>query len=224
VRLQVNDFLTGNAPLTLAMRLGDHVIFMQLQLSTTTTPTTTSPTQCTPPSIAPTSRQQHPHHRHHHHRHCSTTAAGHLPDDVENILEPASLSLDDVFTPGRCEQQQHLHHRCSLSTASSSPSSSPSPPSSPASYPSPCSTPGSSCSSSSGDETTSPEVSRDAATSLPLPFLNHTAVSQARRCLTDKLRKLSNVAQSRVSTFKLHQSHRWLCTYEPIKLQYLIQI
>lgn len=207
------------------MRLGDHVIFMQLQLSTTTTtPTTTLPTQRIPPSTAATSRQQHPHHRHHHHPRYSTTAAGHLLDDAENISEPASLSLDDVFTPGRCEQQQHLHHRCSLSTASSSSSSSPSPPSSPASYPSPCSTPGSSCSSSSGDETTSPEMSRDAATSLPLPFLNHTAVSQARRCLADKLRQLSNVAQSRVSTFKLHQSHHWLCIYGPIRLQYLIQI
>ncbi|XP_013409098.1 midnolin homolog [Lingula anatina] len=32
---QVNDFLSGKSPLTLAMRLGDHMMFVQLQLSTT---------------------------------------------------------------------------------------------------------------------------------------------------------------------------------------------
>ncbi len=32
--LQVNDFLAGKSPLTLAMRLGDHMMFVQLQLST----------------------------------------------------------------------------------------------------------------------------------------------------------------------------------------------
>ena len=31
--LQVNDFLTGRAPLLLAMKLGDHMMFVQLQLS-----------------------------------------------------------------------------------------------------------------------------------------------------------------------------------------------
>jgi hypothetical protein len=32
--LQVNDFLSGKSPLTLAMRLGNHMMFLQLQLST----------------------------------------------------------------------------------------------------------------------------------------------------------------------------------------------
>ena len=32
---QVNDFLTGRAPLLLAMKLGEHMMFVQLQLSTT---------------------------------------------------------------------------------------------------------------------------------------------------------------------------------------------
>ncbi|KAK3091666.1 hypothetical protein FSP39_021668 [Pinctada imbricata] len=32
---QINDFLSGHAPLVLAMRLGDHMMFIQLQLSTT---------------------------------------------------------------------------------------------------------------------------------------------------------------------------------------------
>ena len=31
---QIHDFLTGHAPLVLAMRLGDHMMFIQLQLST----------------------------------------------------------------------------------------------------------------------------------------------------------------------------------------------
>ena len=34
--LQVHEFLTGKSPLTLAMRLGDHMMFVQLQLSTNT--------------------------------------------------------------------------------------------------------------------------------------------------------------------------------------------
>ena len=32
--LQVNDFLSGAAPLNLTMRLGDHMMLIQLQLST----------------------------------------------------------------------------------------------------------------------------------------------------------------------------------------------
>jgi hypothetical protein len=38
---QVNDFLSGKAPLNLTMRLGDHMMLIQLQLSTVT-PTTGS--------------------------------------------------------------------------------------------------------------------------------------------------------------------------------------
>lgn len=34
--LQVNDFLSGKAPLNLTMRLGDHMMLIQLQLSTVT--------------------------------------------------------------------------------------------------------------------------------------------------------------------------------------------
>jgi hypothetical protein len=32
--LQISEFLSGRAPLVLAMRLGDHMMFIQLQLST----------------------------------------------------------------------------------------------------------------------------------------------------------------------------------------------
>lgn len=32
--LQVNDFLSGRAPLVLGMRVSDHIVFIQLQLST----------------------------------------------------------------------------------------------------------------------------------------------------------------------------------------------
>lgn len=32
----MNDFLSGHAPLTLAIRLGEHLMFVQLQLSTVT--------------------------------------------------------------------------------------------------------------------------------------------------------------------------------------------
>lgn len=41
---QVNDFLSGKAPLNLTMRLGDHMMLIQLQLSSVTPPTRKSST------------------------------------------------------------------------------------------------------------------------------------------------------------------------------------
>ncbi|XP_076440853.1 LOW QUALITY PROTEIN: midnolin-like [Babylonia areolata] len=76
---QIHDFLSGRAPLTLAIRLGEHLMFVQLQLSTSPsspclplpvpaahapfhphhdlpipTPTTTTTTTTTPPLSSPT--------------------------------------------------------------------------------------------------------------------------------------------------------------------------
>ena len=68
--LQVNDFLSGAAPLNLTMRLGDHMMLIQLQLSTnhaanmntitarrksTIQISSSSPTYPTPPPSAPAS-------------------------------------------------------------------------------------------------------------------------------------------------------------------------
>lgn len=65
--LQVNDFLCGKAPLNLTMRLGDHMMLIQLQLSTvqssrhSQSPRSPSPTRsthcpCRPPSLTQASR------------------------------------------------------------------------------------------------------------------------------------------------------------------------
>lgn len=60
---QVNDFLSGKAPLNLTMRLGDHMMFIQLQLSTVGT--TLTRTKGLPG-----------HHHHHHHHHQATPPGG----------------------------------------------------------------------------------------------------------------------------------------------------
>lgn len=45
---QVNDFLSGKAPLNLTMRLGDHMMLIQLQLSSVTPSTSRKPTSASP--------------------------------------------------------------------------------------------------------------------------------------------------------------------------------
>lgn len=59
---QVNEFLCGKAPLNLSMRLGDHMMLIQLQLSTVSgarPPTTLSPTpSSTTPGLCPMSQSQ----------------------------------------------------------------------------------------------------------------------------------------------------------------------
>ncbi|XP_056637272.1 midnolin homolog [Diorhabda carinulata] len=63
---QVNEFLCGKAPLNLSMRLGDHMMLIQLQLSTvsgakpSTTPSPTSPSSSATTSICPSSTSQPP--------------------------------------------------------------------------------------------------------------------------------------------------------------------
>lgn len=58
---QVNEFLCGKAPLNLSMRLGDHMMLIQLQLSTVSgakppPPTTGGPPPSRPPSLMQASR------------------------------------------------------------------------------------------------------------------------------------------------------------------------
>lgn len=57
---QVNEFLCGKAPLNLSMRLGDHMMLIQLQLSTMSNnklpPSPTTPPVNRPPSLTQASR------------------------------------------------------------------------------------------------------------------------------------------------------------------------
>lgn len=59
---QVNEFLCGKAPLNLSMRLGDHMMLIQLQLSTVsgakppTQPSSTGSPSSRPPSLLQASR------------------------------------------------------------------------------------------------------------------------------------------------------------------------
>lgn len=54
---QVNEFLCGKAPLNLSMRLGDHMMLIQLQLSTVSG-TSTPPPSGAPPPTRPLSLMQ----------------------------------------------------------------------------------------------------------------------------------------------------------------------
>ncbi|XP_037937225.1 midnolin homolog [Teleopsis dalmanni] len=96
---QVNDFLSGKTPLNLSMRLGDHMMLIQLQLSTVNpvnsssihgsscNPTRTRSGQrisrSTSTSAPSVHHNHHSHHHHHHHHHNSnattSTAAGTMP-------------------------------------------------------------------------------------------------------------------------------------------------
>lgn len=58
---QVNEFLNGKAPLNLSMRLGDHMMLIQLQLSTVSGSKSSSsisggPSAVRPPSLMQASR------------------------------------------------------------------------------------------------------------------------------------------------------------------------
>ncbi|XP_046578147.1 midnolin-like [Haliotis rubra] len=57
---QVNDFLSGRAPLLLAMRLGDHMMFVQLQLSTSQCVSRRSRGHATPTMSTPPTSPTHP--------------------------------------------------------------------------------------------------------------------------------------------------------------------
>lgn len=55
---QVNEFLCGKAPLNLSMRLGDHMMLIQLQLSTVSSGTKPPPSSGAPPPTNPPSLLQ----------------------------------------------------------------------------------------------------------------------------------------------------------------------
>uniref|UniRef100_T1PKJ6 Ubiquitin n=1 Tax=Musca domestica TaxID=7370 RepID=T1PKJ6_MUSDO len=74
---QVNDFLSGKTPLNLSMRLGDHMMLIQLQLSTVNPVNSAahhSGSNCS--SSSSRTRSSHHHHHHHHHHHQSNSLGG----------------------------------------------------------------------------------------------------------------------------------------------------
>lgn len=66
---QVNDFLSGKTPLNLSMRLGDHMMLIQLQLSTANPKPNEVGSSSVPNTTATSSSRSNRSHHHHHHHH-----------------------------------------------------------------------------------------------------------------------------------------------------------
>lgn len=66
---QVNDFLSGKTPLNLSMRLGDHMMLIQLQLSTANPKPNESGSSVPNTTVTSSSRSNRSSHHHHHHHH-----------------------------------------------------------------------------------------------------------------------------------------------------------
>ncbi|XP_071444887.1 midnolin-like isoform X2 [Hetaerina americana] len=136
---QVNDFLSGKAPLNLTMRLGDHMMLIQLQLSTVT-PSTASSSTATLPSSSRRSSASSASSRlisaasssHHHSRSGSSTRTTphpppHPPPNLSFSRPPAassstasssSTSTPSSAPPASSPASTHLHHPPSSSPSS----------------------------------------------------------------------------------------------------------
>lgn len=111
---QVNDFLSGKSPLNLSMRLGDHMMLIQLQLSTLNPSSSSSTSSASASSSSSSSSHHHNgvrihrtsskskshHHHHHHHSHhhnsnhqsSSSSAASYSDVSPINFTPPTSSS------------------------------------------------------------------------------------------------------------------------------------
>ena len=137
---QVNEFLTGKSPLTLAMRLGDHMMFVQLQLSTTGTHakrgsvppcTVTSPRPATrsmpsspgsrsPLQPTPLYPHQHPHRLHSPRTqfpfHSPPSSPTSPPPSPTSPTSPSAGPFSRVLLPSAPSGDRSTHHVAARST------------------------------------------------------------------------------------------------------------
>lgn len=98
---QVNDFLSGKTPLNLSMRLGDHMMLIQLQLSTANPKpnevgSSSSVPNTTVTSSSRSNRSSHHHHHHHHHSHRIKTC---VPQPAPVAHQSSASRKIDVDSP-----------------------------------------------------------------------------------------------------------------------------
>ncbi|XP_046400611.1 midnolin isoform X2 [Ischnura elegans] len=132
---QVNDFLSGKAPLNLTMRLGDHMMLIQLQLSTVTPSTASSSSSSSSATLASSSRRSsssaassssstsssrlissssYSSSSHHHSRSGSSTRTTphpppHPPPNL-NFTRPTSSPSSSTNSSSSTPASSHLHH------------------------------------------------------------------------------------------------------------------
>uniref|UniRef100_A0A1I8PSN6 Midnolin homolog n=1 Tax=Stomoxys calcitrans TaxID=35570 RepID=A0A1I8PSN6_STOCA len=105
---QVNDFLSGKTPLNLSMRLGDHMMLIQLQLSTVNpvNGATHSGSNC---SSSSRTRSSH-HHHHHHHRSSSSRSTSTTSTATQTGTAGSAVGASNIAAPPVPNHSHHHHH------------------------------------------------------------------------------------------------------------------
>ncbi|XP_028299935.1 midnolin [Gouania willdenowi] len=141
---QVSDFLSGRSPLTLALRVGDHMMFVQLQLAAQQSGgpqlqhrhlITRGGTEAAMGQPALQPRVPHPHpHSHHHHPHTHPSPHLSQPHPVHSSASSTSASSTSFPLPSTHHQPlPSMFHQSASSSSSAhrSPTTPPPPPHSP---------------------------------------------------------------------------------------------
>ncbi len=198
---QVNDFLAGKSPLTLAMRLGDHMMFVQLQLSTSQ-----SNSKRTTNSRHRSVRQHHHHagssrHSHYHHLRQAETVSSPLathqtPASQGGVSSSSSHSLmgsstNKVVTPVPVHAQQEASTSTRVTSAASRSGLSFTAPAPGDAGLTPSRPPPQLAAPASGLAPKRPELNG-------LPVLDSTALAEASRNLSQKLKELSAASSSHI--------------------------
>ncbi|XP_062843748.1 midnolin-like [Trichomycterus rosablanca] len=143
---QVSDFLSGRSPLTLALRVGDHMMFVQLQLAaqhsstqqcaardpsgTTGTPTVSCGGNSGHPHITPAVHNQRSSAMHHQAHRANHGQHAHLSTPSSPTLSPSSVRYPDLATsacnPGPRAASPYQQGDCGTQSFSGSSSSWPS--------------------------------------------------------------------------------------------------
>lgn len=135
---QVNDFLSGKTPLNLSMRLGDHMMLIQLQLSTvnplnaaathgsgTSSRTRSSQrsSRSSSAAAATANHNHHGHHYHHHHHHATSSTSTPTTPLTSATSSTAAQRKPEIdlsnSNSGTQSGNQHRSHR--MTSASTTP-------------------------------------------------------------------------------------------------------
>ncbi|XP_014665744.1 PREDICTED: midnolin-like [Priapulus caudatus] len=174
---QVNDFLTGKSPLTLAWRFEDHMMFVQLQLSTMVPGATRLRRTSTVAPPRPSSASLVP---------SSPSASSVLSSPSASSVQSSPSASSVPSSPSASSMPSSPSASSMMSTSSASSSSSPSTSSASSSSSPPPMLPRS-VSLAASERTTSPASS--------IPTLDMKALEQASRNLTHRLKRLSNTPE-----------------------------
>ncbi|XP_075158939.1 ubiquitin-like domain-containing protein stuxnet [Haematobia irritans] len=104
---QVNDFLSGKTPLNLSMRLGDHMMLIQLQLSTVNPVNGTGHGSS---NCSSSSRTRSSHHHHHHHHRSSSSRSASTTSTATQTSDGSNSSNNAKAAANHSHHHHHHHH------------------------------------------------------------------------------------------------------------------